>query len=446
MPTQWRSAAVFAGVTAIIRLICMVLTPAVNWCDRLSYDLPVLFAPAVPLESVIVVQRDEKSYRDLNQEYGRLWDRSLYVQLLDRLTADHAKLAVLDIFLSDPAPADKNRDLAEAIRRNGRVILAMDYREYPKLQGGEPIFPREEAFKDAAAGLGVLSMLQDKADGVVRQIHPGFGKYPSLAWVAAERAGISTAVFESRLQTARWLSYPSSLERIRRISFAEALVQQPGFFTNTYVFVGGSPRTKLEGDQTDEFATPFRRWGGGLEPGVIIQATAFLNVLHGNWLERTPAVVEMLVVLCLGAFAAGALSMVRPWLGALVAVALLVILFVGACSLMFLAHRWFSWMIVASAEIPFALGWSIIAQARRLAREKELVLSELALERRAVERLLPPTESEAATVRSDVAEAGKEPASASGPTVVSPPQPAVLPAALRGVKWLPPSVPDHTLR
>ncbi len=443
IPESWRRAAACAAATALLGLSCFLIPATRYWFERLSYDLPCVFASSASLGNVVVVARDEKSYRDLNQEYGKLWDRTNYVHLLEKLTADKAQLAVFDVFLADQGEPAKDAALAQAIRKNGRVVLAMDFRDYAELEGGEPIYPREE-FKDAAAGLGVSSCLPDEADNVVRRMHPGYREHPSLAWAAAILTGLSAEQQQSRLVEPRWLSYPSSLEQLRRISFSDALLQEPGVFSNKVVFIGGSPRTKVEGAQADEFATPFSRWHGAPQPGVIIQAVSFLNLVRGNWLERFPPLVEMVMILLPAILFAVVLAQVRPWLGALVVAGSLVILYAGACVLMFHAHRWFAWMILASVEMPFALAWTTLAQARLLAKEKEIVSSQLELERKAVERLLPATESEAATIRSDVVEV--EAGFNAGHDYATPPRPEMqISPLIQGVKWLPPSVPDHKL-
>ncbi len=440
MPEQWRSAAICAGATALLGLLCVSILHVRFWFDRSSYDLPFWFVPSNPVNDLVVVKYDEKSYRDLNQDYNKLWSRTLDAQLVDRLTADKARLVVFDVYFADPGTTNENARLAEAMRKNGRVVLGMEYREYAKLAGGEPIYPRPE-FKQAAAACGIVPVIQDKADGVVRQINPGEDTHPALAWAAAAQWGMPTKQLESRNRFTRWLNYPE-LNQIPWISYSEVFAQQPGFFSNKVVFIGGSPRTKMAGQQTDEFPTPFGIWSG-----VFIQASSFLNLVHGTWLERTSSTWELLAILLLGAMVGGAFSLVRPWLGALIAVALVIILIAGACTLTFHAHRWFSWTIVAGAEMPFAFIWSVVVQARRLTREKELVSSQLELERQAVERLLPPTESEAATLRSDViaAEQVDDPARGPGDTVVVAPVPAHAGPGARGVRWMPPSVPDHTL-
>jgi len=430
--------------TTLLGLSCLAVTPVLDWFDRLSYDLPLLFAPDVPLKDVIIVQRDEKSYRDLNQQYGKIWDRGLYIQLLEHLRRDHARLAVFDLFLSDSGddPA-KNDELAQAIKQNGHVVLAMDYREYPNLKGGEPIYPREE-FKEAAAAVGVSSVSTDKADGVVRQIHPGYEQYLSLPWAAAAQAGAPTDELKTRLQTARWLNYPPSLEGFRRISFSEALLQQVGYFTNKYVFIGGSPRTKLEGDLADEFATPFRRWAGERQPGVVIHVVGFLNLIRGSWLERSPPIADALMVVILGVLLPAVFLRTRPVLGIVIAAAILVSVFAGACMLMFIVHRWCSWAIVAVAQLPFALICSTIIQTRKLPRRTDWTPKQSPT----VQGPGFLSQPENAQIPARSGETPTQPDSIpvpAGTIVLDPGAFAQASPAGQGVQWLPPSVPDHTL-
>src|SRR5438552_7341474 len=89
----WRSSAACGALTAIAGLLCLG-DPWRSWFERLSYDLPFLLAPEGSFTNVIVVERDQKSYDELQQKYEQKWNRSLYVRLLNKLTADRAKLVV----------------------------------------------------------------------------------------------------------------------------------------------------------------------------------------------------------------------------------------------------------------------------------------------------------------------------------------------------------------
>lgn len=406
-----------------------------------------MFAPSATLGDVVIVTLDEKSYRDLNQQYDKLWDRRLYARFVDRLTTDQAKLVVFDVFFSDPGEAAENEELAQAMRRNGHVVLAMDFRKYAGLTGGEPIYPRDE-FKEAAAGIGLAQVSVDEADGVVRELPMGEEDYPSLAWRAAGLGGAPASLLQTRLQATRWLCYPSSLEQLHRISFSDALIQKPRYFSNRVVFVGGAPRIKKEGDQADQFATPFHRWRGAAQPGVIIQAIAYLNLVQGDFLQKISPVTEILLVLALGAAFAAGLSQVRPWLGAITAAALVVILYASACVIVYGVHRWFNWVIIAGVEVPCALTWSIFVQTRSLKGGPEPAVSQGASPRRWVKRLLPGAGSAAVAAPADKTGGETEPsvAVAPGGTVILPPEAFAGGASAGGQpEWVPPSVPDHKL-
>lgn len=437
-----KTAALCAAATALVGLLCLIVFPVGAWLERLSFDLPCVFASEARMDNVVIVVRDEKAYKDLHQTYGTLWSRTNYVNLVNRLTKDGARLAVFDIFMpsKDSVNPAVDQQFADALRRNGRTILLMQFHQYDALNGVEPMYP-DETLKDAALRLGAGVCFQDKADNVVRQLHPGLENYPSLAWAAAQAAGLPTNHWSIRQQQAIWINYPASLEGIRRLSFKDALDQPSGFYANKVVFIGGSPLTKMEGDQADAYLTPLSRWGEAQQPGVVIQAISFLNLMHRDWLQRFSPILELLLVLVQGIGCAVVLIQLRPWLAVLVAMALIAILYVAACLVMFHGHHWFPWMVVAGVQIPFATGWSAILHTRRLAREKELVASELVLERQAVERLLPPTESDAATIRSDVMEAADL---SGGPPDFKAPSPEEAPT-LKGPRRLPPSVPDHKL-
>ena len=67
----------------------------------------------------------------------------------------------------------------------------------------------------------------------------------------------------------------------------------PGFFKDKIVFVGAQMSADFSGKGKDEFLTPYAYWGKGFAPGVEIQATATLNLMHGNWLNRLPFSLEL---------------------------------------------------------------------------------------------------------------------------------------------------------
>ena len=126
-----RIATVLAGALITIAVGVFCLRSSLSEpLGRASYDLPIWWRGAVNPHDIVIVYLDEESARQLNQPVDDVWNRKLQVPLLDRLTHDGARLVVYDIVFSEPS-SDAPRDtaFAEAIQRNGKVILggAMDY-------------------------------------------------------------------------------------------------------------------------------------------------------------------------------------------------------------------------------------------------------------------------------------------------------------------------------
>jgi len=423
----WRSPAACAALTIIAGLLCLG-DPWRSWFERVSYDLPFLFAPKGSFADVIVVERDQKSYDELRQKYEQKWDRSLYARLLDKLTADGARVVVFDVLLDEPGATETDDLLAGAIRTNGNVVLAVNYQEFEGLRGGQPSFPLDQ-FRSSAKDIGLSLVYSDPADRGARPIHAGDETYPSLPWVAAQLAGAPLPSEPAGRLAPRWLNYPKTLDSLRRISFSDALEQERGYFRDLYVFIGGAPNAKLQWEKADEFSTPLSRWGETRQSGVVIHALAFNNLLRGDWLVRPSATTEYMLVVITGLILGALMAWLKPWAATGVGVLAAVLLYVGACQLMFGRHVWLPWLIVVAAQIPVALCWSILTHSKRLMREKEIAVAQLDREKEIVDRLLPHAEPGDGTIRLPAKRPDGQQAPGDG----------------TNGKWAPPSVPDHTL-
>ncbi len=137
--------------------------------DQTLYDNFLTHDERPARDDIIIVAIDDYSLAEL----GRWpWPRKLHAALLDRLTQADPRVVGLDIILSEPerTQADGTRPgdelLAEAIRRNGRVILPVVIGE--NATGASESLPIAE-FANAAHGLGHINLEYD-ADGVVRSV------------------------------------------------------------------------------------------------------------------------------------------------------------------------------------------------------------------------------------------------------------------------------------
>ena len=342
--------------------------PLGDWLEHVSYDLPFLFSPSADLSSVVMVEMDEESNKALNQTYGS-WDRQVHARLLNRLTESRARLVVFDVLFGDPGSETANQALEAAIKANGKVIIGAGKTRQVRgrilIQG--PTLPKEELALVANYGTAVVQL---DSDSTVRQMYAGTGQMPSLAWKAAEQAGAAVA---QRLSNSDppWIRFYGPLDTLPRVSYHEALTRPLDYFTNKVVFVGGRPKFLPTGEETDVYRTPFSRWEGGLVSGLEIQATTFLNLLHGDWVERMPVPLECAVLLAVGALAAFALQLLEPAKAARAALLAALVVNVAAIILFWQVRVWFSWMIIIAVQLPFALGWSVFVNMKRLYREKE---------------------------------------------------------------------------
>jgi hypothetical protein len=206
------------------------------------------------------------------------------------------------------------------------------------------------------------------AGGTLRQ-HPAWPHHTSLAWRAAEVTGVAPPDPDRT----RWLNYygPGAFRKISYWQALQAETQAPDVFSNKVVFVGRSRLiTARGGVADDEYPIPDTRWTGQLLSGVEIQATAFLNLWRRDWLEQPAEFLEAALFISCGALLGFVLALFRPipaLTGAAVAMAL-----AGALGLYWNQRFWFPWLIVAGAQIPFALGWSVLSFVLRAARAKDI--------------------------------------------------------------------------
>lgn len=352
--------------------------------QRQSYTLLFRYRAPVETDEVVMVYLDDDSHRELQQPYDRAWNRELYAQLVDRLTADGAKAVVFDILFSGPNTDHPEGDIhfAQAIQKNGRVILGTEYGftadGFPSMYA--PYYP----FSEAAAALGFVQVVPDEDFMVRRHFHVPDQKeadsYSSLTWEAARIAGASvTGDPDNRFQQ-RWINYYGPFGTIPGVSFSHAIStnQVPlGAFSNKVVFVGGSLKTEFSGIHKDEYYTPYS--GNRLEPAVDVQATQFLNLLRGDWLRRLPGKLEVTLILLAGLLLGFGLVLFRP-LPATGIAAVVAALCIATAFFLFHVYRiWFAWLIILAVQLPAALLWAVVYNSIHLFVQSRLYQASLSL-------------------------------------------------------------------
>ena len=348
-----------------VGLVCLrFATPL----ERASYDLPFRWRTPVNTDrnEIVLVYIDAESAEQLHQPINEIWDRSLHLRLLERLTKDGARLILYDIIF-DTASANPAMDeaFAEALRRFGHAVLAGGM-EIIQPRGGvkqERIIAPIDIFRKAAAGWGIMVFRPVDADYVVRQIYSG-GEVPTGTWRAAEVLGAPVTKTQPHGESTRWINYYGPPGQLTSINLAQALDTSrlpAGFFKDKVVMLGGWQIGGPGHNGLDEFATPSSDGIPKLAQGLEVHATILLNYLRSEWLTRMTTGGEVLAVVIIGLLA-GLLSRLRPLTATTGAVVLAALIAVAACWLVWNRHVWFNWLTPATVQVPIGLVWAVGSQ------------------------------------------------------------------------------------
>lgn len=352
-----------------------------------SYDLPFALQPQENPTDALLILMDEESHRALDQPYGAPWDRALHARLIDTLTTAGARLVVMDVLFSEPGTPAANRLLADAMKRSGKVVIGADYvfTGIPGAARGSTVVYPVPDFRDAAAGIGIVQLLKE-ADYGIREHFPGGYEgvdfVPSLPWKAAELAGATVTGDPQRRTESRWIRYYGPPGSLPSLSYHLALIpNSPAaeMIRDRVVFVGQSPTAGFTLDERDEFRSPYSWLTKTFLGGVEVQATCFLNLLHGDWLHRMHWGLELLVLIGCGLGFGFGLALVRPfWATALAGLGAFLVM-AGVWWLFTRYRLWFGWLLIVGVQVPAAWLWSLVLNSHRLYAEKKTLEQSLAL-------------------------------------------------------------------
>lgn len=329
---------------------------------------------------VAIVYLDLDSFLREQQNPAQPWSRALHAQLLRRLTAAGAKAVVFDIIFDGPgADAKADEEFVQAIRANGRVVLAGEISRgsrstvntagFQSLQLTRP----DKKFLDAAATWGVANASMDN-DFIVRRHFAGFPQFnePSLTTATATLLGVA----ETNTVSARWLHYYGKPLAIPNVSYSAALhADEVGddFFRGKIIFIGARPMTGTILERKDEFRSPLAAWGDRelFMPAVEVHATQLLNLIRGDSLSRLPLRSEFFLLVLAAMISVWLLFSFRPMLAAAIALLLETFLLVAASFALTKNNLWFPWLIVGAVQIPGALASSVLFQSLEWYRQKK---------------------------------------------------------------------------
>lgn len=302
--------------------------------ENFAYDQYFDARPPQPIDDYVIIAIDDPSL----QKLGRFpWTRARYAELLPQLAS--AKVVAFDLLFAEPEAADAQ--LAAALRRHGRVVLAahkrrtaannsdrapdwqgygqLPYGDLPSSSASEEYVGPVPTLQKAAAGIGYADIYPD-ADGVYRRFQPlevGIGGYvyphfsTEIARVAGSQAretlvatgslgaleiGQQRRVIPLR-QGSALINYAGPMGTVRTLSFAEVLAgkyrDRPETFKDKIVLVGATAAGLY-----DVRPAPFRSTGRvfyGVETNANIAHTLLeampLRDARGSWVWALYAIV-----------------------------------------------------------------------------------------------------------------------------------------------------------
>ncbi len=304
-----------------------------------------------PGPETVIAAIDEKSINRL----GRFpWSRSVWARVVDRLTEEGAAVVVFDVLFSEAENASSDGLLQQALRKNGRVVLPVDfdfseagYKEsgftnkevdfltpsaYAVLKNidapyaplvAKVVLPPLERFSEVAASLAHINMLPDD-DGTLRwevlAIKYRDDFYAPIGLQAVRlfrRLGTQSLALDGRKSVQlgdsdipidgngrMLINYRGPEGIFPRYSISDILERKtaPGTFKDKIVMIGATAIGIY-----DLRVTPFSNNMAGIEK----HANVVDNLLRGDFLRRSNANVLLLIF-----FFAMLLGVLLPRLGA----------------------------------------------------------------------------------------------------------------------------------
>jgi len=361
-----------------------------RWVNA-SYDHLFRFGARTVTNQVVLILMDNESFDFYQQKRGQPWDRALHAELLNRLANDGCGLVVLDAWFHQAGdPPSKDQVLAEALRRQSNVVLMAEPGSLvlhhakgpiPDADAARPLLPTEKLLSAANTNWGIAWLDWDR-DLIIRRHWPfpapGPVGLPSLPWTAARLAGTQLPAEQQE----QWLRYYGRNGAWDSLSYRLAMTQRTNYFRNKTVFIGNKPQSSVPEDgEEDKVSTPYTHWTSEAVGGVEIMATAFLNLVNGEWLRRPARWTEISVLLLTGTLLGGALCQVRRGRAFGLAAGTALLVMVAGVWLSHATNYWFPWLVIAGGQVPCALAWAlVVAKAGVPASEQTTLISPIAVQ------------------------------------------------------------------
>ncbi|MBR9909716.1 MAG: adenylate/guanylate cyclase domain-containing protein [Gammaproteobacteria bacterium] len=237
------------------------------------------------------------------------WPRSVYAELVERLSSLQVKLIVFDVFFKTRGEQSPDKQFATAMKQAQNVILfAFTGREVHELGDqqvlvdriAEPLAPLQQS------ALATAPFLLPKVSSKVTRYwirwagHPPRWTLPAAALLHQAANPEAAEAGLAALNNAQVYNYYGPPRTITTLGLEEVLANPQQFrhlLSDAVVFVGYSARHQP--GQKDGFYTPFTAASGLDISGVELAATAFANLREGSRIRHHRG-VWLLVTLLYG--------------------------------------------------------------------------------------------------------------------------------------------------
>lgn len=374
---------------------------ALDRLENVTADWRFVLAGARPVpRSVVIAAIDEDT---VHRAGGYPLPREVLAQIVRGIARHEPAAIALDVLFLDPGRPQADRALADALRASSSVVAAAGVFDGENAPAGDDLRLRAGGLAQvprpvgilapietiaAAARTGLVNLSTDRG-GVPRHVPllfaSGGAVAPSFALAAASAAMHADPVLGSSSVALAGTSLGTDLGyhlpiryygprgSVRRFSAARALRDELGADeVRGQTVVIGATAVALG----DTFATPFDR----VVPGVEIFATVIANLLSGDALVRNEAVrrLDAVTAILLPCGIVLLMALRRLAVGLALAAALLM-LWLVATALAFVAGYWLAVAVPLAAAAPVAAGYGLARlaharyAARRLSTEKAVL-------------------------------------------------------------------------
>ncbi|MEM1133226.1 MAG: CHASE2 domain-containing protein [Pseudomonadota bacterium] len=290
LAVEWLIIALLSTALVII----LILGGFTQRLDNLVYDIGLSFQSIEPSDEIIVIAIDEPSLEAVG---SWPWPRTAYVPLIDMLDQAGAGAVAIDILFTEPhdlpeddsdsATVNPDQQLADALQRNGKVALPMQFLR-PGSNGNaqdriSPIMPINEA-----AAIGHVELITDD-DTVVRRMSLCLDEtadrptpHMMVTALNLRRRSQGEPTIDPECDTAFAMPFlPASAFRTTSFSSAANGEVPADFFRDKIVLVGVTAVGL--GDQHRVPAV-----SGEVAPGIIVMANALNALIQDRFIAPAP--------------------------------------------------------------------------------------------------------------------------------------------------------------